>query len=103
MDNPIKFSNEYFEELFENEWTEKKITESGKIQFTDGGDEAASKGVCAKEDELMMLPTDMVMIRDPEFRKWSEIYHEQNDIFLKDFAIVYKKLTELGCKDLKNV
>ena len=38
VDNPIKFSNEYFEELFENEWTEKKITESGKIQFTNSYD-----------------------------------------------------------------
>ena len=60
-------------------------------------------GKCAEEDELMMLPADMIMIQDENFRKWSEIYHENSDIFMKDFAIAYKKLTELGCKNLKNV
>ena len=50
----------------------------------------------------MMLPTDMLMIRDKDFRKWSEIYNKDNDKFLKDFAVAYKKLTELGCKTLKN-
>ncbi len=88
VDNPIKFSNEYFEELFENEWEEKEIKETGKVQFKDEG------------DELMMLPTDMLMIRDPHFKKLSEIYYKDNDKFMKDFAVAYKKLTELGCGNL---
>ena len=49
----------------------------------------------------MMLQTDMLMIRDKEFRKWSVIYHEDNDRFMEDFAVAYKKLTELGCKNLR--
>eukprot|EP01084_Bolivina_argentea_P135959 239489_1 len=91
VDNPIKFSNEYFEELFENDWEEKTIESTGKKQFKD------------KEDELMMLPADMLMLRDEEFRKWSDIYYKDNDKFLKDFAVAYKKLTELGCDKLEDV
>jgi len=91
VDNPIKFSNEYFEELFENEWEEKEIKETGKVQFKDKG------------DELMMLPADMVMIKDAEFEKWSKIYYKDKHRFMKDFGVAYKKLTELGCKNLVHV
>lgn len=91
VDNPIKFSNEYFEELFENEWEQKTIEETGKVQWKDEG------------DELMMLRTDMMMIWDEGFLKWSKIYWKNNDRFIDDFATAYKKLTELGCPDLHNV
>jgi len=91
VDNPIKFSNEYFEELFENDWEEKTIESTGKRQWKDEG------------DELMMLRTDMMMIWDEGFLKWSKVYYKDNDRFIDDFATAYKKLTELGCPDLKNV
>lgn len=87
----VKFSNEYFEELFENEWEQKTIEETGKVQWKDEG------------DELMMLRTDMMMIWDEGFLKWSKIYWKNNDRFIDDFATAYKKLTELGCPDLHNV
>jgi len=44
----------------------------------------------------MMLPADLSLKTDPEFRKWSEIYYKDNDKFLKDFGAAFKKLTELG-------
>lgn len=91
VDHPIKFSNEYFEELFENEWEEKTIEETGNVQFKDKG------------DELMMLRTDMWILWDEEFKKWAQIYDEDCDRFMSDFAVAYKKLTELGCKNLKPV
>merc|ERR1712130_1027913 len=72
VDHPIKFSNEYFEELFENEWEEKTIEETGKVQFKDKG------------DELMMLRSDMWIL-------WDEIYWKNNDRFIDDFATAYKK------------
>jgi len=45
----------------------------------------------------MMLPTDLALKSDPEFRKWSDIYYKDSDRFMKDFGAAYKKLTELGC------
>jgi len=95
VDHPTQFSNEYFEELFENEWEEKTVEGTGKVQFRDKGSKP--------EDELMMLPTDMLMARDEGFLKWSKIYHKDADRFMADFAVAYKKLTELGCEGLVNV
>ena len=59
-------SNEYFRELIENTWT-IKTTHKGKpwdgpIQFED------------PTGDLMMLPTDIVLIQDAAFRKHVEAY-----------------------------
>merc|ERR1712039_706121 len=68
---PTTISNEYFKRLFEEEWVVKKW--NGPKQFVD---KATGK--------IMMLPADMVMKTDAE-------------LFMKDFATAFKKLTELGC------
>ena len=44
----------------------------------------------------MMLPTDMELKNDKQFRKWSELYKDDNEQFLRDFGDAFKKLTELG-------
>jgi len=82
--SPTTVSNEYFARLFEEKWVEKKW--SGPKQFVD---EATGK--------IMMLPADMVMKSDPEFRKYSKLYYEDEETFMKDFSTAFKKLTELGC------
>jgi len=82
---PTTVSNEFFNRLFEEQWVEKKMP-SGVQQFVD-----KSTG------KIMMLPTDMTMISDPEFRKYSKIYYDDEATFLKDFGAAFKKLTELGC------
>jgi len=81
---PTTVSNEFFARLFEEQWVEKKW--SGPKQFVD---KATGK--------IMMLPTDMTMKSDPEFRKYSKLYYENEETFMKDFASAFKKLTELGC------
>jgi len=91
VDNPTRFSNEYFEELFENEWEQKTIEETGNVQWKDEG------------DELMMLRSDMMMLWDEGFKEWSQIYHDDSDRFMADFAAAFKKLTELGCHGLVDV
>jgi len=78
----ITFSNEYFRELIENKWTEKKW--NGPKQFED------------PSGQLMMLPADMVLIQDPEFKKYVEIYAKDENLFFKDFAKAFQKLEELG-------
>lgn len=81
---PLSFSNLFFKELLDNKWTEKKW--NGPKQYED------PKG------RLMMLPTDLEIRDDPEFRKWAEIYKKDEETFFKDFAAAFKKLTELGFK-----
>jgi catalase (peroxidase I) len=44
----------------------------------------------------MMLPSDMALIRDPAFRKYTEIYAKDGDKFFDDFAKAFQKLNELG-------
>lgn len=49
-----------------------------------------------KTKSLMMLPTDMALIKDPEFRKHVERYAKDNDVFFKEFSDVIVRLFELG-------
>jgi len=86
---PTTVSNEFFRVLFEEEWQQKQ--KEGDKPWT-GAQQFENK----KGKDLMMLPADLTLKSDPEFRKWSEIYHKDSDRFLKDFAAAFKKLTELG-------
>lgn len=84
---PTTFSNEFFRELLENTWTLKKW--DGPDQFED------------PTGELMMLPTDMALLWDKEFRKITEIYAKDEDTWFKDFAKAFQKLEENGVKVLQ--
>lgn len=44
----------------------------------------------------MMLPTDMVLIKDKSFRPWVEKYAKDEGVFFADFANVLMTLFELG-------
>eukprot|EP00824_Muranothrix_gubernata_P002992 TRINITY_DN13675_c0_g1_i1.p1 TRINITY_DN13675_c0_g1~~TRINITY_DN13675_c0_g1_i1.p1 ORF type:complete len:366 (+),score=76.71 TRINITY_DN13675_c0_g1_i1:73-1098(+) len=80
---PTTFSNEFFEELLHNKWTERKW--KGPVQF----ENAPSK-------ELVMLPTDMALLHDKEFRKWVEAFANDEKLFFKEFAAAFAKLLALG-------
>lgn len=45
---------------------------------------------------LMMLPTDMALIKDKEFRKHVERYAKDDQAFFSEFRDVLVKLLELG-------
>jgi len=83
--NPYGFTNLFFKELFDKEWVPKEW--NGPKQFVD-----------KKSKTLMMLPTDLEFRDDPEFKKTSLKYKEDQKLFHEDFAKAYKKLTELGFK-----
>ena len=51
------FSNEYFKRLLDDKWVERKW--KGPRQFANAG---------AGGGDLMMLPADLALIADPEFR-----------------------------------
>lgn len=44
----------------------------------------------------MMLPTDMALVKDKEFRKHVERYAKDNQVFFQEFRDVIVKLFELG-------
>eukprot|EP00127_Corallochytrium_limacisporum_P006755 Clim_evm25s235 gene=Clim_evmTU25s235 len=81
---PTTFSNEYFKQLIENKWTPKKW--NGPHQYED------------PTGALMMLPADLALIEDPEFRKYVEMYAKDEELFFKDFADCFGRLLELGVK-----
>lgn len=87
---PTTVSNEYYRELLENTWTIKKTHKGkpwkGPLQFED------------PTGDLMMLPSDVVLIQDKAFRKYVELYAKDSDTFMKDFGAAVGKLFSLGCK-----
>jgi len=48
------------------------------------------------DGQLMMLPSDMTMIKDPEFAKYTQMYAADEELFFKDYAKAVTKLFELG-------
>ncbi|KAI0505725.1 peroxiredoxin [Xylaria bambusicola] len=100
VNNPTRFSNQYFRVLLANEkaWKPKTL-DNGVAQFVyveepveeEESDEEVVEG-------LMMLPTDMSLLSDPSFRKWVETYATDKDRFFADFAAVFAKLMELGIR-----
>lgn len=60
------------QELLENTWTLKKW--KGPDQFED------------PTGELMMLPSDMALVWDKEFRKHVEAFARDDELFFREFA-----------------
>jgi cytochrome c peroxidase len=87
VNNPTRFSNQYFRLLLSNDWRKKKLP-NGVEQFMSYDEDS--------ETELMMLPTDMALIHDDSFRPWVELYAKDKEAFFGDFTKVFSKLVELG-------
>lgn len=83
---PLKFDNSYFQLLIDEEWRPKQW--NGKAQFED-----------VRTGKLGMLPTDMALKTDPEFRKYATMYARDERTFFNDFAVAYAKLLCLGCPE----
>jgi hypothetical protein len=81
---PLKFDNEYFVNLVERKWRERKW--NGPRQFED-----------VETGKLMMLPSDIALIEDDKFRSIVEEYANDEKLWFRDFAKSYGKLIALGC------
>jgi len=81
--NPLRFDNHYFRNLLNLEWTPKQW--DGPLQYQD------------KSGRLMMLPTDLALINDPQLRPFVEMYANDQALFFRDFAQDYAKLIHNGC------
>lgn len=44
----------------------------------------------------MMLPTDIALVKDKEFKKHVERYAKDSEVFFKEFSDAFVKLLELG-------
>ncbi|CAM4769801.1 unnamed protein product [Rotaria magnacalcarata] len=84
------FSNEFFRFLSGEQWQERHW--NGSKQFED-----------VRTQSFLMLPTDMALIQDPEFKKYVVKYANDTNLFSKDFAAAVGKLLELGVDFKKNV
>ena len=97
--SPTSFTNSYFTLLLSERWvpkthdqitaddgkTTKQVPWRGPLQYTD-----------ERTGELMMLPSDMALLEDPEMRKWVEVYAGDQERFFVDFARAFGRLLELG-------
>ena len=45
-----------------------------------------------EDGTLYMLPVDIALIQDPEFRAWVEYYAENEEEFLKEFSVAFTKV-----------
>jgi len=80
---PTTFSNDFYKVLLEKKWTNRQWRGPKQFENSDGKD-------------LMMLPADMALLEDKEFRKYVELYAKDRSAFFKDFSAAYSKLLELG-------
>lgn len=74
--------------------------EAGKLDCTDLSLRKITNKPFQYQDKttktLMMLPTDMAIIKDKAMRPFVEKYAKDNEAFFKDFSNVLLKLFELG-------
>jgi hypothetical protein len=82
--HPLRFDNEYFVNLIKRKWVPKQW--DGPLQFED-----------EETGMLMMLATDIALIKDPKFRVYVEQYANDEALFFRDFAQAFGKLLLLGC------
>ncbi|KAI9751637.1 MAG: heme peroxidase [Chaenotheca gracillima] len=81
--SPTVVTNDYYKLLQDEKWNWRKW--NGPKQYQDGTTKT-----------LMMLPTDMALVKDKAFKKHVDRYAKDNDVFFNEFRDVLVKLLELG-------
>ena len=81
--SPDVFSNDFFVQLLNEKW-EKVTLPNGNWQYND------------PKREIMMLPADMELVNDPDFKKWTVAYANDEDLFFNDFSSAYEKLVNFN-------
>jgi catalase-peroxidase len=94
--NPVKWDNNYFDNLFGYEWELTK-SPAGAHQWTPKDASAAGTVPDAhdpsKKHAPMMFTTDIALKVDPRYAKVSKRFHENPDEFASAFAKAWFKLT----------
>jgi catalase-peroxidase len=101
--NPTKWDNGYFDLLFKYEWELTK-SPAGANQWQPIGIAESDMPVDVEDPTIRRMPimtdADMALIKDPEYRKISERFHNDPAYFSETFARAWFKLThrDLGPK-----
>jgi cytochrome c peroxidase len=74
---PTVFNNQYFVLLKGLKWSVD--AKANKLQYTD------------PSGKLMMLPSDLVLIEDPSFKSYVDMYAKDNKLFYSDFSAADRK------------
>ncbi len=94
--NPIRWDNNFFEILFENDW-ELTRSPAGAQQWTPKGGAGAGTVPDAhdpsKRHAPMMLTTDLSLRMDPAYEKISRRFYENPEQFADAFSRAWFKLT----------
>jgi catalase-peroxidase len=94
--SPIKWDNEYFDNLFNYEWELTK-SPAGAKQWTPKNGAAANTVPDAhnpsKKHAPIMLTSDLALKEDPAYAKISKRFHENPQEFADAFAKAWYKLT----------
>ena len=94
--DPVKWDNNFFENLFGYEWELGK-SPAGAGQWHPKDDAAANLVVDAhdktKSHPPMMLTTDLALKADPNYAKIAKHFHDNPDAFSDAFAKAWFKLT----------
>lgn len=102
--HPTKWDNGYFYNLFNYEWELKK-SPAGAWQWEPINMKEEDKPVDVEDPSIrhnpIMTDADMAMVKDPEYRKISERFYQDQAYFSEVFARAWFKLThrDLGPKD----
>ncbi len=94
--NPVKWDNNYFDNLFGYEWVLTK-SPAGASQWTPK--DASAQGTVpdahnpSKKHAPMMFTTDLALKTDPIYLRISKRFHENPGEFAKAFAKAWYKLT----------
>jgi catalase-peroxidase len=94
--NPVKWDNNYFDNLFGHEWQLTK-SPAGANQWTPkngaGAETVPDAHDPSKKHAPMMFTTDLALTVDPSYAKISKRFHENPQEFADAFAKAWFKLT----------
>jgi catalase-peroxidase len=94
--DPVRWDNNYFENLFEYEWELVTSPAGAKQWAPKGGADAESvpdAHDAGRRHAPMMLTTDLALRMDPAYEKVSRRFYENPDEFARAFAKAWFKLT----------
>ncbi len=91
---PTKWSNHFFENLFNNDWELEKSPAGAQQWVAKGDDESIPNAFdSSKKQKPRMLTTDLSLRFDPAYEKISRRFLENPDQFADAFARAWFKLT----------
>lgn len=98
--NPGYFNNVYCKKLLSEDWkiVDRNMEDCSGDMITGLKPYGMRRQYVNKggKGDLMMLVSDMVLLKDPGFGKWIRAYAKSNQLLQEDFKVAFKWVTELG-------